>query len=349
MKKTLTFRPHPFLSDNNIINLMNKEIGNLNEFSITNFKFWNLINMIFLKKKADYILLHWPESLWRSKNILFLLLKILLFFCVFLISKLKGYKWAWFVHNIIPHTDVSSEKIEILMRKFIAKNFDLTIFLNKVSEKNFTNQISKIKKKFVHLHHPIYSNINFVKSQFDEKILRDQENLKENNTINLLCLNLFSRNKKNGEKFLDFWKKNYLHDNCLKLTVTGAKKNYSEKNINFIKGYIHYDQMEVLIKKNDVLVVTQKEITNSGQLFLALTYSIRLFGWKNDFFLNNNINNICILFNNLFSSDEFKKNLEEIKNRNFFKLQDKKNYFSMLEKLDMKSFGYKFKNIELWK
>ena len=323
--KKIILRPHPHTAENEIINIIHKKITSSNKYKITKFKFWRVENYFKKKKFCDYILLHWPESLWRSNSISKVIIKLLYFFFIFFISCMRGYKWCWIVHNINPHTNVRSEFLEKIMRIFLAKFFHITFFLNFKSKIEFENKITKISNKIAYIHHPLYDNEKNIKKYLKLRCKLEKKYKKNKKILRVLVINLLARKKKIGKEFIKFWEKNF-DNKKYQLVITGAKENFVKKNIIYIKGFLSNKNLKKEIFLTDVLLITQKEITNSSQLFLAMTYPTRIICWKNDFFKENDFNNQCIMNSNLFSFQEFTNSLDQVAKRDFFSNINKKNY-----------------------
>ena len=339
--KKIILRPHPYTAENEIINIIHKKITSSNKYKITKFKFWRIENYFKKKKFCDYILLHWPESLWRSNNIFKSLIKLVYFIFIYFLSSMRGYKWCWIAHNIKPHTYVKSEVIEKIMRIFLAKFFHVTFFLNTKSKIEFENEITKISNKITYIHHPLYDNIQNIKKYLELRCKLEKKNKKNKKFLRLLSINLLTRKKKIGTEFIKFWEKNF-YDKNYQLVVTGAKKNFVKNNIIYLKGFLSNKNLKKEIFLSDALLLTQKEITNSGQLFLAMTYPTRVICWKNNFFKKNDLNNQCIMNNNLFSVNNFKKSLDQIYKRDFFSKINKCKYIKNLSNLNLNLFLKKF-------
>lgn len=339
--KKIILRPHPYTAENEIINIIHKKITSSNKYKITKFKFWRVENYFKKKKFCDYILLHWPESLWRSNNILKVLIKLVYFIFIYFLSSMRGYKWCWIVHNIKPHTNVRSEFLEKIMRKFLAKFFHINFFLDIQSKIEFENKVTKINNKIVYIHHPLYDNIRNITKHFELRRKLEKKNKKNKKTLRVLSINLLSRKKKIGTNFIKFWEKNF-NNQKYQLVVTGAKKNFVKDNIIYLKGFLSDKNLKKEIFLTDVLLITQKEITNSGQLFLAMTYPTRIICWKNNFFKENDLNHQCIMSNNLLSVHNFKKSLDKVYKRDFFSNINQYKYIKNLSNLNLALFLKKF-------
>ena len=117
---------------------------------------------------------------------------------------------------------------------------------------------------------------------------------------------------------------------------------FVKDNIIYLKGFLSDKNLKKEIFLTDVLLITQKEITNSGQLFLAMTYPTRIICWKNNFFKENDLNHQCIMSNNLLSVYNFKKSLDKVYKRDFFSNINQSKYIKNLSNFNLALFLKKF-------
>lgn len=233
---------------------------------------WN--TPIDLKKKPDFIILHWPDNILGFNFFKFYFalssLLLLLYFSKFFFKT----KHVWLAHNINSHHKVSKTREKIFWRFFLSA-IDFIIYpLPSILEIHNEN-IFKGKKQII----PFGP---YTKRLVD---LENLENLKleigHNENFRYFLWFGLIRPYKNLEFLINVFDK--IKHNC-KLLIVGrvSDKKYYEtltksKNVIFLPRFIEDSEFPLFFNISDACVFNYNNITNSGSIRMALTYNKPVF------------------------------------------------------------------------
>lgn len=293
MKVNYASFPMPANNENPFIGLLCKWLAEQG-WQLHGFNF-NIPNLIRNKQKVGVCYFHWPESIWRSKSLLYNYIKGLYFILNCTTAKFLGYKLIWSAHNKLPH-EYRSYYFEILLRKFIVRYFDLIIG-HSVNTYSDLKSIIKtdFSKKYVLAEHGFYEDVY----QPANTITRESLGIPENKIIVLLkasskgyqgtntVLNYIKSNKINSRfHFLIFGKEHIEHD-----------FQFNEANpVSLYKRKINETELADLLKMSDFVLMPYTSITTSGFYFLAMTFHKPVIAPGIDFFTENSLPGTVLLY-----------------------------------------------------
>jgi beta-1,4-mannosyltransferase len=291
------YRPAPHELEGNyyldMLTLDLKEEG----FYATNFKYWKLLELYNNRNKCNIIHMHWPESFWRSDNLLVVFLKAIWFFIIFVFSKFFGYKWVFSAHNVIPHYKVKFPYLEKVMRQFILNYFDLVIGLAYNTKNDLEKAFGTSGKKYILALHGTYEDLYpVVKSKYD---MRSDWDITSKSKI-ILSINTLDRKNKGTDDLLSAWNSIRNYGN-VHLLLTGVKPDNYDKliknpNFHFIEGRISDADMGDFLNAVDFMFLNYKSITTSGMYFLAVTLNLPVIAPDLSFFKLHTSDKTALLF-----------------------------------------------------
>ena len=271
-----------------------------NNYEISDFKYWRISELFSNRNETKFIYLHWPESMWRGKNIVKCLIKILQFFISVKSGKILGYQYIWSAHNVKPHNQVYFPRLERIARKFILRNFQLIIGHSKNCKQDLEKEYNLKLKNYTLAYHGIYQK---------KQINTIPETLKNIDFSKKTFLVFYDDNDYKGSKdFVQFFNKTFSNDNECQLIIGKAKEKYNAKNIFEIPGFITEEEITYLFYKSNYLVLPYKDITTSGMFFLAVTYDLPILAPAISFFKKHGVLESTVF---LYDPENYEQSLTE--------------------------------------
>lgn len=216
--------------------------------------------------RPDVINVHWVESESVAKAFKFL-------FNILLV-KIRGVKVCWTIHNLKPHSDKNalSNKIVYLILFQIA---DLFIVMSKW-EKNIIEELSSIDgTKVKVVPHGNYS------SHYKNNCSRDEAKKRLNISKNAFVYLFFGiiREYKGVIELLEVFTK--VKRKCDILLIAGTPEKslekkileYEDDSVHAHLGFVEEKNVQYFFNAADICVFPYREITNSGSVTLAFSFS----------------------------------------------------------------------------
>lgn len=233
----------------------------------------------FSNNKYDIIHLHWPHELYKDSKFPVLAVFSITFRIIQL--KLKGKKFVWTVHNVLPHNLARIPYLDLAFRLFLIKTVDRFLVHNNYTAKWLLTHGAD-PGKIVHINFPSYSK--YYKKQIPKKTARRMLDIDQNKKILLFFGRI--RPYKGFDTLIETFKK-LPSDYVLLLTGVPAGRDWNfEKNkkiiLALIKPYnnilpflrwIEDSEVHVFFSAVDCVIIPFKQITTSGSLFLAQAFS----------------------------------------------------------------------------
>ncbi|MDO8563874.1 MAG: glycosyltransferase [Nanoarchaeota archaeon] len=255
--------PYNWLLYSNIKKLKNIEIE---EFNISR----------ALLRRYNLIHMHWPEYFLNKKNNLEVSFKLIAFCTLISLLKLKGTKIIWTAHNSSSH-EKNHLLLESLFWKYFIKNLDGYITLTQSGKEELIERYPLIKRiKQFTIPHGDY------RDEYKDTISKEKaRRLLKIKNDELMILNF---GKVRGYKGIlslirEFRKINiknallYIVGNCQDLRLANEIQNNADCNIRFVNNFITSDKVQIYFKSADLIILPYIEISNSGALFLALSFN----------------------------------------------------------------------------
>jgi len=237
-----------------------------------------------LLEKFDVFHLHWPiETLVRHPNIWMARLRVLSFWCLLQLSKWKGTKIVWTIHDEKPHVVLHQSLANWIEARLVAST-DSHINLCKAGQTAVAQALPGLNEKssFV-IPHGHYRDC--YPNEVSREEARSHLSL-ATDTITLLYLGYISPYKNVPHLVRTFRQ--------LSQTTTGSSKKVSlliagkpdnteleqavrtaaegTDNIQLHLRFVKDDELQIFFKAADVVVLPFEEILNSGSLLLALSF-----------------------------------------------------------------------------
>lgn len=294
------------------------------------FKAWRPFALISHRKDVKVLYYHWPESFWRVTGKPKMVLKALHFILVNRFAQVLGYKLVFSVHNALPH---KSEwmKLEVLMRRWIFKKFDL--FVGHAS--NCLSEIQshfKIEpRKYILAPHGLYESYyeQIASKDIPVEIL---ELVKPNKGFSNLLMFFNEHHEEDCVQFLKKFVNSPSAKNVV-LIIVGDAANKAKAitdtadNIKVYPEFFPSEHLNILMKSTNGLVIPYQRITTSGLFFLALTYKVPIISNDLDFFVSHDPGSQSrVSLELLLNSDHFEQEL--LKKRNEMSKADFASQFS---------------------
>lgn len=233
-------------------------------------------NVIF--SQYDILHVHWPESNKLRKNVFIATIYSILILLLFKISKIKGAKIIWTVHNEAPH-DIRHPILTKWFYSSIFKMLDGLIFLNHSSWKKLYHKLDPSSSKFFsiipHGHYRNYYNNTLTQHQA-------REILKIDKVKKVILYFGQIRPYKGIDSLIKVFKQIKNDDTLLLICGSPSKEHRSfiddlmkanSTNIIFDLKFIPNDQIEVYLNASDLVVLPYKQILNSGTILLSLSFN----------------------------------------------------------------------------
>lgn len=248
------------------------------------------------KKEVSILYFHWPEFIWRKGNLIKAILGCTNFILKIYTAKFLGYKLVWSAHNVIPHL-YTSLKLEVFMRKWIIRNFNLIIGHAYGTDESLSAILdTSVSGKYLLALHGIYDQYYRANGELTK------ENLKISKDSKVLLLMSNGKPYQGNESFLRYWL-TQCDQSSLHLIVSGrldiqlAQKLSQCTNTTVIEGFVPDSQMADLFIMADFVVMPYEKITTSGMYFLALTFDKAVIAPDISFFERHTTLGTAILYN----------------------------------------------------
>ena len=227
--------------------------------------------------RGEIIHIHWPDSFFRSSNLIISYLKLLSLLIFFLFCKINKHKVIWTVHNLKPHANGSGFRWS-LFKKVIKKNIQRFILLNKYSQHEFIRVFDVNPNKVQITRHYLYKpTVKIIKSR------------KNNLGCELLYFGILDFYKGLLETISEFAQH---QKSGLRLKIIGEPINEEFKNalisatenidnIELDIGFCEENKLQIEILSCDYVFLPYKNITNSGALLYALSMGKTVITTKN--------------------------------------------------------------------
>ncbi len=305
------YRPVPIKSDGHFYNEIVTTLLEKEGWHALGFKFWRPYELYRNRRKCQMIHMHWPESFWRSESKIISQIKAIWFQLIFYLSKPMGYKWGFYVHNVIPHYMVKLPNLERRMRLFILKNFDLIIGLAYNTKNDLELAFGTSGKKYVLCLHGSYvDSYPITKSR---KNFRKEYGVPPKAKVVLFMNNDIGRKNKGTNEFTDALTK-IAEMGDIHLLMTGSKPKELEQlvknqNFQFIDGRIPDEEMGSLLNSVDHLFLNYKSITTSGMFFLSVAFNLPIIVPNLPFFRLHSSNKTSFFYNYNYPLDNQLKSI----------------------------------------
>lgn len=254
--------------------LLYEEIEKIEKIEVAEFK-----TKTALFNKYDIVHVHWPEAmLIRQSNTLVAYFYVLKFVLAISISKLRGAKLVWTVHNLKPHENTFS-RLRKYFTSWLINTVDGVIVLSKSTvellETTYPVLLEKPIAVVPHGHYkPFYPNA------VNEQDARCKLHIKEEEIVLLFIGQI--RKYKNVINLIQCFQA--ITEQNIKLIIAGAPDSDDLKlqiedaaNKDFrIKSYLNFisnDDIQFFLNAADLVVLPYTEILNSGSAILALSFN----------------------------------------------------------------------------
>ncbi len=242
--------------------------------AVDDYSAWKII-----KKRYDIFHIHWPEKFLCNPNFLKALIKSLHFLLILMISKIKGTKIVWTIHNLKSHENYYP-LFEELFWKFFLPLVDSYISLSEKADSLAKKRFPQLgdKKGFVI---PIGHYRNLYPDTLEKKEAREKIGIPLENKL-ILYFGLI-RTYKNVLSLINSFRK--IEDKKINLLIVGKPFNqrikkevenssFQDPRIKLILKFVPDNEIEIYMKASDIFVLPQKEIFNSSSIILALSYNL---------------------------------------------------------------------------
>ncbi|MFT4153211.1 glycosyltransferase [Parafilimonas sp.] len=232
-----------------------------------------------LKNRYDIVHVHWPESNKLRKGFSRAVGYVAVFNFLIRLSKMKGSKIVWTVHNLASH-EKKMPGLEAFHFKLFTKMLDGIIVMNsKTSDKAVEKYpaLKNTRRALIPRGHYKTSYENTM-SFYDA---RQKLNLNEEAKVFLFLGQI--RSYKGIEEFLKVFEQTT--DEQYRFIIAGsvgkANESYGEylhglvkdKRVQLHIRFIPDDELQVYFNAADLVVLPYKDILNSGSLLLALSFN----------------------------------------------------------------------------
>lgn len=243
-------------------------------YSIEEYSPWKIF-----KNRYDIFHIHWPEIFFCKPNFLKAILGSVHLLLIFLISKIKGTRIVWTVHNLRSHESFYPFFENIFWRLFILF-VDAYISLSEKADLIAKEKFQRLKKKngFVI---PIGHYRDFYPDIIKKEVAREKLGIPLNSKV-ILYFGLI-REYKNVLDLINSFR--FIDDNKVFLLIVGKPFNDKIKRDVEIASsgnsriwtflrFVPDNEVEIYMKSSDLMVLPQKEVFNSSSIILALSYNI---------------------------------------------------------------------------
>ena len=228
--------------------------------------------------KYDIIHFHWPDGYINQHSLLKLIQRAFVFSLIILMTKLKGAKIVWTVHNIAPH-DAYHPKLSRLFMDWFINRCNGLIFMSEASKTTFFNlhqppatiQYAIIPHGHYRSSYPAAIDKAIAKTQLglspDKKILLFCGMIKPYKNINAL-IQTFSQ-----AQLADYELVIAGNPDSLQLEKQLQQQKGNNSSIHLFLRFIPDAELHVYLSAADVVILPYKSILNSGALLLALSFN----------------------------------------------------------------------------
>ena len=236
---------------------------------------------LLLKERFDIFHLHWPvETLVRHPNIWMARLRVITFWLLLKLSKQRGTKIVWTIHDEKPHV-VLHQKLADWFTRQLVSHTDGYINLCAAGKQAVKVSLPRLVNTpgFV-VQHGHYRGC--YPNEMNREEARSQLNL-PSETKTLLYLGYISPYK-NVPHLIETFREATASEQPITLLIAGKPDNETLKqavieaagdanNIQLHLRFIQDEELQVFFKAADLVVLPLEEILNSGSLLLALSFN----------------------------------------------------------------------------
>lgn len=253
--------------------LLYKSMSSIYGLEITEFKHKSV-----LFKKYDILHAHWPDTLFVESNIFQAYFYVFKFIFIVLLSKLRGTKLVWTIHNLQSHEN-TFPRLRNLFEVWFIKSLDGTIALSKSTTdlvaKRYPELLQKPMAITPHGHYrSVYTN------NVSRKEARRRFGMSDKEFVLLFIGQI--RSYKNVPHLIQSFCA--LSDRDVRLIIAGRpasdllKLEIEEacKGDSRVQSYLDFvndDDMQMFMNAADMVVLPYSEILNSGSAILALSFN----------------------------------------------------------------------------
>lgn len=282
------------------------------------FKSWRPFELISHRKDVQVLYYHWPESFWRASGKVKMFMKAIQFIILNKFAQVLGYKLVFSVHNVLPHRS-EWMRLEVFMRRWIFKNFDLFVGHASNCLSEIQSQFKIEPRKYILAPHGLYESYyeQLASKDIPVEILDLVKPSKGSSNLLLFF------NTHHEQDCIQFLKKFVNSPNAKRvvLTIVGDAANKAKEitdkadNIRVYPDFFPSEHLDILMKSTDGLVIPYQRITTSGMFFLALTYKVPIISNDLDFFVTHDPQSQSrVSLEQLFTSDHLAEELSKKRN-----------------------------------
>ncbi len=221
--------------------------------------------------------LHWPSILYAGRWRVISFIKFVLRIGIIMLSKLRGDRIVWTVHNMRDH-EGKNAVYDALAQWFLARYADAVIVHSPAGAEFLEKQYRRTTDVFV-ISHPNYIGFHGPRRVVPDPLLRTILDLAENDKV-FLCFGSI-RPYKNLEALIAVF--NSLPDDYILITAgksfhqsylaalrSGVKKN----NVRFVPRSIPNEDIPCYFSLARASLFSFKEVLTSGSVLLSLSYGV---------------------------------------------------------------------------
>lgn len=227
----------------------------------------------------DILHVHWPESmLIRQKNVFKAYFYIFKFVFIVLLSKLRGAKLIWTIHNLKSHENTFPRLRRYFYQWFVRSVDGAIVLSNSTLDLVATHYPEILQKPLVVTPHGHYRSVytnTMSRQQARQQLMLDEQEL----VLLYVCQ---IRRYKNVPHLIRTFRE--LSDRHIRLIVAGnpdsneLRQEVQEARLDDERIQLHLqsiksDDMQVFMNAADMVVLPYQEILNSGSAILALSFN----------------------------------------------------------------------------
>jgi len=230
-----------------------------------------------LLEKYDIIHFHWPDGYINQKSLFKSLQRVITMMFILVITKLKGTRLVWTVHNVTPHDAYHPTISKPFMRWFV-KQCDGLIFMSEESKASFFNLYStKESTQYAIIPHGHYRTS--YPAPIDQHTAKIQLNLPRDKKV-LLFFGMI-KPYKNIDMLMELFTRAELSDYVLVVAGNTDSAELKERlqqhathaDIHLFLQFIPDNKLHIYLSAADTVILPYKTILNSGALLLALSFN----------------------------------------------------------------------------
>ncbi|MDD3019930.1 MAG: glycosyltransferase [Alphaproteobacteria bacterium] len=242
---------------------------------VVEFSYQNL-----LRKPFNILHYHWPDSFVAGGSLPKTIRRMMILIAILIITRLKGARSVWTVHNLMPHDNPNSKFILSFLKLF-ARACDGLIFLSNSSLKECEAVYGTLNhSKIAIIPHGHYRDM--YPSRLTKESALSQLGLGEHAHKTILLFFGKIRSYKNVEALINSFQE-LKRPNDVLLLIAGSAENptYKEKIHNLVQDspsillhekFIPDEDIPLFFGAADVAVLPYKHILNSGSAILSLGF-----------------------------------------------------------------------------